>query len=93
MDWFAERMKQKLRKPENEAKGGWREDSPVDLLDRLLEEARELDAAIHLTQDAGLHEKFLYAVIDEAADVANFAAMIADVLRQRLLRRGGRDEV
>lgn len=76
VDWFAERMKQKLRKPENEAKGGWREDSLRALWHRLREETDELFEA--LDEDGVPWDH----VIDEAADVANFAMMIADHARQ-----------
>lgn len=71
---FAEAMKRKLAK--NRDKGGWENDSPEALLERLREEVDELAAAI-LGGPNGTPQH----VLDEAADVANFAAMIADVVR------------
>lgn len=85
VDWFADRMKRKLR--ENEHKGGWDKDGNFALLERLNEETQELDDAICLTEDAGIDERFMEAVIDEAADVANFAMMIAEKAKARLERR------
>lgn len=87
VDWFAERMKQKLRKPENEAKGGWREDPFLVLLGRLNEERKELAAELC---DDDKHSFDYEAIMSEAADVANFALFIAD--RARVLA-GKRDEV
>lgn len=75
VDWFAERMKQKLRKPENEAKGGWREDPFLNLLSRLNEERKELVAEIC---DDDKYSFDYEAIMNEAADVANFAMFIAD---------------
>jgi hypothetical protein len=46
VDWFAERMKAKLREPRNEAKGGWRDDGYLELMSRLSEECRELETEI-----------------------------------------------
>lgn len=65
---FAEQMELKLRK--NDHKGHWDVCRPGYLIDRLKEETKEL-------------EKILYSenpkqIISEAADVANFAMMIAD---------------
>lgn len=67
--WFAEQMELKLR--ENDHKGGWSK-CPVDyLFSRLGQEVMELDKALdfHIDFDGA---------ISEAADVANFAMMIAD---------------
>lgn len=81
---FANIMEAKLQ--ENDHKGGWKTDDAEDLFVRLGEECVELSEAIGLwrIQDdwrsAALH---LLAcrknVAREAADVANFAMMIADV--------------
>lgn len=77
---FAEVMEAKLR--ENDHKGGWEEDSPSDLFARLMEESNELERSfepvagcVPVVHDAALASK----VAREAADVANFAMMIADV--------------
>ncbi len=71
---------------QNEHKGNWRDDDAALLLFRLYEEADELKAEImRLTQlqrqgARALLPKQLQAVIDEAADVANFAGFIVDKL-------------
>ena len=65
-------MEQKLR--ENEHKGGWAGDSPISLWKRLREEANELMAEIVAGSEIDPQE-----IAREAADVANFAMMIADV--------------
>ena len=71
--WFAERMESKLRA--NDHKGGWLGDDMESLLRRLDEELRELWHEYH---SINRWEKF----IDEAADVANFAMMVADKARR-----------
>lgn len=76
--WFAVEMERKLR--QNDWRGGWADSHPDWLLDRLREETRELDAAVQ----AGRPNK----IIDEAADVANFAMMIADQQRKILEDHG-----
>lgn len=74
---FAELMEQKLR--ENDAKGGWDRCTRGYLLRRLATETRELRAAVQRrTVDP-------VEVAREAADVANFCMMLADVM-------GGLDE-
>jgi hypothetical protein len=75
VDWFAERMKAKLREPRNEAKGGWRDDGYLELMSRLSEECRELETEICDPMGS------IQMLVDEAADVANFAMMIADRAR------------
>ena len=70
---FAARMSAKLR--QNEHKGSWDNCNYDYLLNRLRQETEELAEAI-----AG---GTATDVIDEAADVANFAMMIADVARKR----------
>lgn len=72
---FALEMEKKLAA--NRHKGdreGWSGDHPRDLFDRLMEEARELKATFRLGSSAQPED-----VRVEAADVANFAMMIADV--------------
>ncbi len=69
--WFADAMERKLR--ENDHKRHWR-DMPLQYLSmRLTQERKELYAAI-ASGDAA-------KVLDESADVANFAMMVADVAR------------
>lgn len=74
---FALLMEQKLR--ENDHKGGWQRDRWRDLSRRLDEEHGELRAvAAGCSADASAERRG--EVAREAADVANFAMMIADVL-------------
>jgi NTP pyrophosphatase (non-canonical NTP hydrolase) len=75
--WFAERMERELRA--NAYKGGWAGCDAPWLLKRLREETRELAEAIR----GGDAED----IAAEAADVANFAMMIADPLRTGEFRR------
>lgn len=81
---FADLMEAKLR--ENDHKGGWKTEDAEDLFGRLGAECVELSEAIGLwrIQDdwrsAALHLPACRKnVAREAADVANFAMMIADV--------------
>jgi hypothetical protein len=64
---FALAMERKLR--QNDHKGGWKNEWSPRLLERLWEEHVELYAAIETGGD----------ILGEAADIANFAMMIADV--------------
>lgn len=86
VEWFAGPMLEKLRK--NAHKGHWHNCTPGYLSRRLHEEAHEVSRALarlkkipegpasHETVEAAARE-----VIREAADVANFAMMIADNVR------------
>lgn len=65
---FTVRMESKLRK--NDHKGGWENCDAFKLFDLLLEEKNELEDALESLDP--------YDIIDECADVANFAMMIAD---------------
>lgn len=73
---FADAMEAQLRA--NDHKGGWKMDKPEDLFVRLTEEASELD---HEIAQKYIRETLFdpSEVVKEAADVANFAMMIADV--------------
>lgn len=74
---FAQAMERKLRA--NDHKGGWEDEDPEWLMDRLKEEVAELDRAI-TTRDGGpLSGRAMKRVIREASDVANFAMMLAQV--------------
>lgn len=69
---FAERMELKLRKHDTDrGVTGWQSESTEYLMNQILEEYHELIVAIGSGN--------LYSVCDEAADVANFAMMVADV--------------
>lgn len=74
--WFAEKMEETLKV--NDHKGGWGADkcSMNYLHERLQEEVIELDYA---TGIVGKEAREL--IIKECADVANFAMMIADRIR------------
>lgn len=69
IQWFAEAMECKLKR--NDFKPGWLEIDNSYLLKRLNQEVTELTLA--LEQNLPPEE-----IIQEAADVANFAMMIAD---------------
>ncbi len=71
---FASLMEKKLR--ENDHKGGWQGEDKEYLLRRLTEEMGELEraATAFVTPSRGWRD----IVGSEAADVANFAMMIAD---------------
>ncbi len=78
LDWFAKRMEFKLVK--NDWKPFWREEPGFDehmAFKRLKEETDELKGAF---ADYHFYPNWDHAqaVINEAADVANFAMMIAD---------------
>lgn len=62
--WFAQKMEERLAA--NDDKGGWGTESDEYLIKRIKEETEELEVAINSQ------------IADEAADVANFAMMIAD---------------
>lgn len=70
---FALAMEQKLR--ENDHKGGWKKCTLAYLMKRLREETKELADAVSRRSEGWAAGKFRR----EAADVANFAMMIADV--------------
>jgi hypothetical protein len=77
---FARLMEAKLR--ENDHKGGWDQESKHWLLGRLKEETSELDDALNdwcCAKTGSQGEREATVVVGaEAADVANFAMMIAD---------------
>jgi NTP pyrophosphatase (non-canonical NTP hydrolase) len=69
---FALAMEERLKA--NDHKGGWKDCDPNYCLNRLYEEASELVGAILTVREVGRE-----AILQEAADVANFAMMLADV--------------
>lgn len=75
--WFAEIMESQLA--QNDHKPGWKNDSLRSLLKRIREEVDELGSAIEKTHD-DRHARAL-DICSEAADVANFAMMISDLVR------------
>lgn len=81
---FADLMEAQLRA--NDHKPGWKNDNDLDLFERLGEESAELLSALHRHAkrlswgDGWVMETDTEERIGrEAADVANFAMMIADV--------------
>jgi NTP pyrophosphatase (non-canonical NTP hydrolase) len=74
---FALWMEAKLR--ENDHKNGTLDDSPAALLRRLGEEVMELAEVVHSDRDGDprIDEEIERGIAREAADVANFAMMIA----------------
>lgn len=87
---FARAMEEKLKA--NEHKGGWKNEHPFDMLERVVDEIDELDVALQaLDSDRSSAEK-VAKVLSEAADVANFCMFVADVvgaLGPQLVPAGG----
>ncbi len=75
---FARVMERKLR--ENDHKGGWEDEDIEWLMERLTGEVAELSKALTTPNDGPLSERRRRSAVREAADVANFAMMVADVL-------------
>ncbi len=69
--WFAEQMESKLR--ENDHKNGKLDDSPSELFKRMVQEVEEVDDAMRISGHG--------VIVQECADVANFAMMIAHSFR------------
>lgn len=82
---FADAMEAQLLA--NDHKPGWKRDFPSELLRRLKEESTELSR--ELREWDGSNANSPKRVLKEAADVANFAMMIADVCGGLALRKGG----
>lgn len=88
---FAELMEAALRA--NDHKPGWKGDHPLDLMTRMRQEAGELGVEVVAGSRTSL-EAWRARVGAEAADVANFAMMVADVcgalnFTARLSDKGG----
>jgi NTP pyrophosphatase (non-canonical NTP hydrolase) len=79
--WFAEQMERKLRLHDD--RPGWMGNLPNALLDRVREEVDELDNALDYGARAE-DQSHPQNIIDECADVANMAMMIADNMRDYL---------
>lgn len=73
--WFAQQMELKLRA--NDHKGGWQDDEPEELAERISEELTELFVALKKRRAPQNWKR----VLKEAADVANVAMMVADHAR------------
>jgi hypothetical protein len=78
---FADAMEQELQA--NEHKGGWEGEDPDFLMAELECHVGLLDTALAMLHEVrGYKEdegRFRTAILDDAADIANFAMMIADV--------------
>jgi len=72
---FAVQMERKLRR--NDHRPGWRGDDPLDLLWALREHADKLESCLR----AGASSQ---QTIADAADIGNFAMMIADICLTRI---------
>lgn len=72
---FADAMERKLRA--NDWKGGWKDDAPGALMDRVREEFDEAQRA-HLAYPRDTDE-YRQNLLDESADVANMLMMVCDV--------------
>ncbi|MCM3704035.1 hypothetical protein [Paenibacillus macerans] len=89
VEWFAQQMEMKLR--ENDHKGGWDNCEINYLFSRLNEEVKELKSSVARVglkgnwADMPLSSSTPLDVAREAADVANFAMMIADIIRKRMV--------
>ena len=81
--WFVQEMEWKLQA--NDHKGGWRECHPFALFERLQEEVEEIRAQLNADPDD------IAKLVAECADVANFAMMIADVIRR--VKGGWREQI
>lgn len=89
--WFGEIMDDLLT--ENDHKPGWKGEPMSYLLDRLEQEVEELKAELETRPEPATDEAMGWRdrrIIKEAADIANFCMMIADVQREsaRGLSRG-----
>lgn len=69
---FAALMEAKLKK--NDWKGGWKNESVAHMINRLNEEVAELNDVAFKTSNG-------QDIIYECIDVANFAMMITDLIR------------
>lgn len=83
LDWFRSRMERKLRV--HQEKPFWRDEEGFDFafaMQRLREETVEL-ALAHFSYEIDVKRdksEMLEELIDECADIANFAMMIADLM-------------
>ena len=78
---FAEAMELELMKHDD--RPGWKDCDPFWLLGRLREEVSELESVLKNPNRDGKVTK----VREEAADVSNFAMMIADVIKEDWVKR------
>lgn len=80
---FARAMERQLRA--NDHKPGWKADDSFSLYERMVQESRELLLALAAHKNRGGMEG---EIMSEAADIGNFAMMVADVTGALLVRAG-----
>lgn len=83
VSWFASIMERELKK--NDHKPGWQRDTMKDLFARLVDESTELRDEIGRPTFPTVEDGSA-RIIKEAADVANFAMMIADNIKRLTTR-------
>ena len=80
---LAQAMERKLSQHDGDrGENGWLEETPSWLLERLEEELKELATVVGMYEEStevSDRERRRKMVLKEAADVANFAMMVADV--------------
>jgi len=87
-DLFRAALYRKMMTPKNVSKGTWLSMSSYEVALRIEDELRELETALNsVTVDRFEgNPKWVAAVLDEACDVAAFAAMLADPERRKGVR-------
>jgi hypothetical protein len=80
--WFSQRMEEKLQA--NDHKGHWSNCTMTYLRNRINEELKELELALNGDHPLGYTSAEAHRIVLEAADVANFALMIADNVRSKI---------
>lgn len=86
VEWFAKRMEVELRA--NDHKGGWDRMGLGEISTRVHQEAKELSRVLATFREQHatgfIPIETIHSIISEAADVANFAMMLADNARKLL---------
>jgi len=82
VQWFVQRMEEKMAKHDADRGDGWKEADVFSLTDRVWEELQELREKLGEYEDDD--PKAVVMAIYECADVANFAMMVANHLRDDL---------
>lgn len=79
---FVINMEDEMRANDHKGKDGWKHNSLDHLLNHLMDEVRELHAAMTKARTRTEQARYTEDVVSEAADVANVAMMVADVARR-----------
>ena len=82
VQWFVQRMEEKMAKHDADRGDGWKDDDIFSLTDRVWEELQELREKLGGLDDDD--PQTVETAIYECADVANFAMMVANHLRDDL---------